>query len=72
MTRHAHHDPSYQSMTDRIFAENLAAVCPLGEWLPDETMQAVASTAHNTHLPLRRICRLGLANALGVRLTERR
>lgn len=37
--------PLYQvdAFTDRVFAGNPAAVCPLGEWLPNETMQAVAA-----------------------------
>ncbi|HXR78850.1 MAG TPA: PhzF family phenazine biosynthesis protein [Bryobacteraceae bacterium] len=37
--------PVYQvdAFTSRIFAGNPAAVCPLNEWLPDETMQAVAA-----------------------------
>ncbi len=37
--------PLYQvdAFTDRVFAGNPAAVCPLSEWLPDETMQAIAA-----------------------------
>jgi PhzF family phenazine biosynthesis protein len=37
--------PLYQidAFTDRIFAGNPAAVCPLTEWLPTETMQAIAA-----------------------------
>ena len=37
--------PLYQvdAFTDRVFFGNPAAVCPLGEWLPNETMQAVAA-----------------------------
>lgn len=37
--------PVYQvdAFTSRVFAGNPAAVCPLVEWLPDETMQAVAA-----------------------------
>jgi hypothetical protein len=37
--------PLYQidAFTDRVFAGNPAAVCPLGEWLPDATMQAIAA-----------------------------
>ena len=30
------------SFADRVFAGNPAAVCPLDEWLPDETLQAIA------------------------------
>ena len=37
--------PIYQvdAFTDRLFAGNPAAVCPLREWLPDATMQAIAA-----------------------------
>ncbi|OUJ72225.1 PhzF family phenazine biosynthesis protein [Hymenobacter crusticola] len=37
--------PLYQvdAFTDRVFAGNPAAVCPLTEWLPAETMQAIAA-----------------------------
>ncbi len=37
--------PLYQvdAFTDRVFAGNPAAVCPLSEWLPDEVMQAIAA-----------------------------
>jgi PhzF family phenazine biosynthesis protein len=37
--------PIYQvdAFTDRLFAGNPAAVCPLKEWLPAETMQAIAA-----------------------------
>ena len=37
--------PIYQvdAFTDRLFAGNPAAVCPLKEWLPDATMQAIAA-----------------------------
>ncbi len=36
--------PLYQidAFTDRVFAGNPAGVCPLGEWLPAETMQAIS------------------------------
>ena len=36
--------PLYQidAFTSRVFAGNPAAVCPLEEWLPDATMQAIA------------------------------
>ena len=36
--------PIYQidAFTDRLFAGNPAAVCPLDRWLPDEVMQAIA------------------------------
>jgi len=36
--------PIYQvdAFTDRLFGGNPAAVCPLEEWLPDVTMQAIA------------------------------
>ena len=39
------HLPIYQidAFTSRVFGGNPAAVCPLDEWLPDETMQAVAA-----------------------------
>ncbi|MBT5413890.1 MAG: PhzF family phenazine biosynthesis protein [Rhodospirillaceae bacterium] len=30
------------AFTDRVFGGNPAAVCPLSEWLPDETLQAIA------------------------------
>jgi len=30
------------AFTDRLFSGNPAAVCPLGEWLPDATLQAIA------------------------------
>src|SRR5258705_10467157 len=37
--------PLYQvdAFTGRLFAGNPAAVCPLTEWLPDATMQAIAA-----------------------------
>jgi PhzF family phenazine biosynthesis protein len=37
--------PLYQvdAFTDRLFSGNPAAVCPLQEWLPRETMQAIAA-----------------------------
>lgn len=37
--------PLYQvdAFTDRLFAGNPAAVCPLEAWLPDATMQAIAA-----------------------------
>jgi PhzF family phenazine biosynthesis protein len=37
--------PIYQvdAFTDRLFAGNPAAVCPLKEWLPAETMQSIAA-----------------------------
>src|SRR5688572_15019571 len=37
--------PLYQldAFTDRLFAGNPAAVCPLPRWLPDATMQAIAA-----------------------------
>ncbi len=37
--------PFYQidAFTDRLFGGNPAAVCPLEEWLPDETLQAIAA-----------------------------
>ena len=31
------------AFTDQLFGGNPAAVCPLTEWLPDETMQAIAA-----------------------------
>jgi len=31
------------AFTDRVFAGNPAAVCPLDSWLPDETLQAIAA-----------------------------
>lgn len=36
--------PIYQAdaFTDRLFGGNPAAICPLTEWLPDETMQKIA------------------------------
>jgi len=36
--------PIYQvdAFTSTVFSGNPAAVCPLGEWLPDEVMQAIA------------------------------
>lgn len=36
--------PLYQidAFTDRVFGGNPAAVCPLDDWLPDATMQAIA------------------------------
>ncbi|OQX07786.1 MAG: isomerase [Desulfobulbaceae bacterium A2] len=39
--------PLYQvdAFTERVFAGNPAAVCPLDSWLPDETLQAI--TAEN-------------------------
>ena len=30
------------AFTDRVFSGNPAAVCPLDEWLPTETMQSIA------------------------------
>jgi len=37
--------PLYQvdAFTNRLFGGNPAAVCPLSEWLPDPTMQAIAA-----------------------------
>lgn len=37
--------PIYQidAFTGRVFGGNPAAVCPLDDWLPDETMQAIAA-----------------------------
>ncbi|UYZ60724.1 PhzF family phenazine biosynthesis protein [Hymenobacter latericus] len=37
--------PIYQvdAFTDKVFAGNPAAVCPLTEWMPAETMQAIAA-----------------------------
>src|SRR5882724_2684533 len=37
--------PLYQvdAFTSRLFGGNPAAVCPLAEWLPDATMQAIAA-----------------------------
>jgi predicted PhzF superfamily epimerase YddE/YHI9 len=37
--------PIYQvdAFTDRLFGGNPAAVCPLKEWLPDATLQAIAA-----------------------------
>src|SRR5580692_3421488 len=37
--------PLYQvdAFTDRLFAGNPAAVCPLDAWLPDAAMQAIAA-----------------------------
>ncbi len=36
--------PFYQvdAFTDRLFGGNPAGVCPLEQWLPDETMQKIA------------------------------
>ncbi|MBC8151769.1 MAG: PhzF family phenazine biosynthesis protein [Bacteroidetes bacterium] len=31
------------AFTDQLFAGNPAAVCPLGDWLPDEVMQQIAA-----------------------------
>lgn len=31
------------AFTDQLFAGNPAAVCPLMEWLPDNTMQQIAA-----------------------------
>ncbi|RYE30765.1 MAG: PhzF family phenazine biosynthesis protein, partial [Sphingobacteriaceae bacterium] len=30
------------AFTDQLFGGNPAAVCPLQQWLPDETMQKIA------------------------------
>ena len=30
------------AFTNRLFGGNPAAICPLTEWLPDETMQNIA------------------------------
>ena len=37
--------PLYQvdAFTSRLFGGNPAAVCPLSEWLPEATMQAIAA-----------------------------
>lgn len=37
--------PIYQvdAFTNKLFAGNPAAICPLQEWLPDKTMQAIAA-----------------------------
>ena len=45
MTRKQNGLPLYQvdAFTSRLFGGNPAAVCPLSEWLPDETMQAIAA-----------------------------
>ena len=34
------------AFTDRLFAGNPAAVCPLDDWLDDETLQAIAAENH--------------------------
>jgi PhzF family phenazine biosynthesis protein len=31
------------AFTDRVFAGNPAAVCPLTEWIPEKTMQQIAA-----------------------------
>ena len=33
------------AFTDSVFSGNPAAVCPLDEWLPEATMQAIAAHA---------------------------
>src|SRR5271170_5147995 len=37
--------PLYQvdAFTSRLFRGNPAAICPLDQWLPDETLQAIAA-----------------------------
>ena len=37
--------PIYQvdAFTNRLFGGNPAAICPLDQWLPDETMQRIAA-----------------------------
>jgi len=37
--------PIYQvdAFTDKLFAGNPAAICPLESWLPDATMQSIAA-----------------------------
>src|SRR4051794_29524026 len=37
--------PLYQvdAFTDRVFAGNPAAVCPLEQWLPDDILQSIAA-----------------------------
>jgi predicted PhzF superfamily epimerase YddE/YHI9 len=37
--------PIYQidAFSDKVFGGNPAAICPLDQWLPDETLQAIAS-----------------------------
>ncbi|MGC2659428.1 MAG: PhzF family phenazine biosynthesis protein, partial [Bryobacteraceae bacterium] len=37
--------PIYQidAFTSSVFSGNPAAVCPLTQWLPDETLQAIAN-----------------------------
>ena len=37
--------PFYQidAFTDRMFGGNPAGICPLEDWLPDETMPAIAA-----------------------------
>ncbi len=37
--------PIYQvdAFTDRLFGGNPAAIVPLEQWLPDQTMQAIAA-----------------------------
>src|SRR5580693_8961070 len=37
--------PIYQvdAFSSRLFRGNPAAICPLDQWLPDETMQAIAA-----------------------------
>lgn len=37
--------PIYQvdAFTDHVFGGNPAAICPLNEWLPDETLQSIAA-----------------------------
>ena len=43
--------PLYQldAFTDRVFAGNPAAVCPLQAWLPDATLQAIAADGSYLH-----------------------
>ena len=38
------------AFTDQLFGGNPAAVCPLTEWLPDETMQTIAAENNLTSI----------------------
>src|ERR1700739_438505 len=67
--------PLYQvdAFTDRLFSGNPAAVCPLSEWLPEATMQAIAAEnnlAETAWLPAALVYAYGRGRAVRPRDTR--
>jgi PhzF family phenazine biosynthesis protein len=66
--------PLYQvdAFTSRVFAGNPAAVVISEEWLPDETMQSIASEKNLSPRSPARSCFSKTGTRLGTRLRSRR